>query len=232
MVESRKKYLLSVVGIIAFIALAIGLQYLFKDLTSRPSVVLTSDECDPPCWYGITPDQSNSSQVYEILENLDEINLVEFSGEYDKNEELKSYYWFFERPTADSGGSVYFTNDQVTVIEILAVNSLTLKELFTKLGEPEQIWKEIGFGENRKYLDVFLLYPNAGSLAEVLLEIEYGDTQVTLKEKTPVYRVAYFAPPRFPELWETQILINIPVTARTGTFTPWQGYGSISLDSE
>ncbi|MFZ3069577.1 MAG: hypothetical protein WA110_00425 [Anaerolineaceae bacterium] len=225
-----KKFLLSVAEVVAFVAVVLGLIFLFKNVSRQPSVILTSTECDPPCWYGIEPGQTNSSQILEKLDNIEGIEITSLTSNYDNNDNLEYIYWVFERPTVDSIGTIYFKDDQVSAIAILTVDSLNLNELLTKLGEPGQYWTEIEYGENRKYLDVFFLYPTQGYLAEVLLDIEYGENQVIIQEETPVFKVAYFAPQMFQELWGTRILIDKEVNTRTGTFIPWEGYGSILIE--
>jgi hypothetical protein len=41
---------------------------LYQNFNRRPSVILTSTGCDPPCWAGIMPNQTSSEQVAAILE--------------------------------------------------------------------------------------------------------------------------------------------------------------------
>ena len=226
-----KNFFITLGGILIFIAMVIGGFYFLRNFNKHASVILTSP-CDPPCWYGIKPGQSNSWEVYESLYQLEGLNIESVHGEYDQNERLVSYYWFFQRPIEDSSGSIHFENDRVTSIEILTVNSLTLANLFEKLGEPEVYWKELGYGEEREYLDVILFYPTKGYLAEVILETKYGVDQVEIRESAPVFRVVYFDPEMYEELLDTKILINKATIARTGSFQPWLGYGAITFGRE
>jgi hypothetical protein len=194
-------------------------------------VVLTSTECDPPCWYGIKPGQSNSSQVYAILDKLEGVNKDTIMGDYGRhNDKLAEIYWHFQRPMEDSAGYVHFDNDRVTAVSILTINSLKLDELFEKLGQPAQYWAQIGYGEDREYLEVILLYPAKGLLADVILDIENNASQVEIQSTTPVFRVTYFAPEMYAELLKTRILIDKPVNARTGTFQTWSGLGTIAVE--
>jgi hypothetical protein len=225
-----KNYLKIVAGIALFVAIAVGGLTLIRNFNRQPSVILTSDECSPPCWNGIEPGKTKSWEVYAILEQLGGVNKDSIMVDYGRsNEELTEIYWFFQRPVEDSAGSIYFENDRVTTINILTVNSLNLDDLFEKLGQPEKYWTEIGHGENREFLKVSMFYPTNGYLADVVIDIESGVNQVEIQGTTPVFRVTYFAPEMFQELLETQILIDKPIPARTGSFQAWSGFGAIKF---
>lgn len=225
-----KNFLKTVAGLILFFAIAVLALTAIRNINRQPSMVLTSTECNPPCWYGIHPSQTNSSQVYAILDRVNGVNRETIMGEYDRDNNLTKIYWYFQRPVEDGSGSVYFSNDRVTAINILTINSLKLADLFEKLGQPEIYWTEIGQGENREYLEVILLYPTKGYLADVVIDIEGSANQVKIQANTPVFRVTYFAPDMFQELLGTRILIDKAASVRTGTFKPWSGFGTISFE--
>ena len=225
-----KNFLKIVAGIVLFIAIAIGGLTLIRNFNRQPSGILSSDECSPPCWNGIEPGKTKSWEVYGILEQLSGVNKDSIMADYGRNnEELTEIYWFFQRPIEDSAGSIYFENDIVIAINILTVNSLNLSALFEKLGQPEKYWTEIGHGENREFLEVTLFYPTKGYLANVIIDTKIDVDQVEIQGATPVFRVTYFAPEMFQELLETRILIDKPLTARTGSFQTWSGFGSIQF---
>jgi len=97
-----KDFLKSVAGILFFIAVAGGVLIFLRNINRKPSVVLTSTECDPPCWYGIKPGQSNSSQVYAILDELEGVNKDTIMGDYGRhNDKFAEIYWHFQRPMED-----------------------------------------------------------------------------------------------------------------------------------
>ena len=225
-----KDFLKTVVGIVLFFIVAVGVLTFLRNYNRKPSVILTSTECSPPCWYGIKPSQTNSSQVYGILDQLDFVNKDSIMGDYDRNDKLIRIYWYFQRPIEDGMGSVYLDNDQVTAISILTQNSLTLNDLFEKMGEPEKYWAEIGHGENREYLEVLLFNSTKGYLADVVIDIQNNGSQVEIQGTNPILRVTYFAPEMFQNLLQTRILIDTPVNARTGTLQTWSGFGTIEFE--
>jgi hypothetical protein len=225
-----KDFLKTVAGIFLFIIVAVGALTFLRNYNRRPSVILTSTECSPPCWYGIKPGQTHSSQVYAILDQLEGVNRDSVMDDYDRNDKHTEINWFFQRPIADGLGSVYLDNDLVIAISILTQNSLKLDDLFEKLGQPEQYWTEIGHGENVEYLEVILLNPTKGYLAEVIIDIENNANQVEIQGTTPILLVTYFAPEMFQELLETRILIGKSFNARTSTFQKWSGFGTIAFE--
>lgn len=227
--KQMKEFLKTIAGLLLFFAIVLGALTFTRNYNRQPSVILTSMECKPPCWYGIQPGQTNSSQVYVTLAQLDGVNKDSVMGYYDRYDKLIYIYWYFQRPTEDNGGYIYFNNNQVMAIKILTVNSLKLADLFQKLGQPEKYWTEVGYGEDREYLDVVLLYPTKGYLADVVIDIERGANQVEIQDTIPVFFVTYFAPEMFQELLGTGMLIDKPST-RIGTFQPWSGFGTILFD--
>ncbi len=225
-----KNFLKTVVGIALFIAIAIGILTVLRNFNRQPSAILTSTECDPPCWYAIQPGKTNSSELPTLLEQIG-LRGEEIIWDFDKNDKLISINWFFHRPVEDSAGFVYFDEDkQVTATTILTINSLSIADIFGKLGEPDEYWTEIGKRENQEYLEVFLLYPTKGYLVDCVINIENGSDQVEIKPVSPVFRVTYFDPKAYQDLLETRILIDKSVHARTGSPQPWQGLGIIPIE--
>lgn len=225
-----KIYLKTVGGLVLFFILAIGGLTLLRNFNRQPSMILTSTACEPPCWYGITPGETNANQVYAILDQLESVDKGTITEGYDREFKLNKIYWYFQRPAEDSLGSVNIQDERVTAITILTINSVKLGELIEKLGQPEKVWTEIGRGENREYVNVLLFYPAQGYLVDVLVDLEWNADQVEIKDSTPVYRVTYFAPELFEELLATRILINKAVISRSGSWQAWAGYGTIKVE--
>ncbi len=225
-----KSFLKIVAGFMFFIAATAGALTLLRNFNRQPSVILKSAECNPPCWYGIRPGQTNYSEAYATLADLEGVNKDVIMSDYDSNNKLTDIYWYFERPVEDSGGTIYFDDNRVTAISIFTINSVNLEDLFKKLGQPEQYWTEIGHGENREYLEVTLLYPTKGYAAQVIIDIANNANQVKIQAATPVFAVTYFAPQMFQALLKTRILIDTPSSVRTGTFQTWSGFGIIAFE--
>lgn len=223
-----KNFLITVAGIILFIAISLGGFAFVRNYDSKPSVILTSTECAPPCWAGIQPGKTSTFQTYNILDKFSGIDKDSIMWETDRNSVLTGIDWLFQPPIKDQGGYIYFKDNKVTAIDILAVNSLKLSELFEKLGKPEAYWTRLGQGENREYLEVALIHRAKGYVAIVIIDTDSDSDQVEIRDSTPVFTVVYFVPELFDELLKAKILINHPVDPNT--FQKWTGYGSISFE--
>ena len=226
-----KKLIATIIGVAVFTALLLGFLTTLRHFSRPPSVILTST-CDPPCWHGIEPGKTAYKDVPALLER---IGIMEkyVTWEFDKNDTLISARWSFQRPIEDSSGTIYFNDEkQVSAITIRTINSITIAEIFEKLGEPENYITETGTRENKeKYLDLYLFYPSQGYMVECVISIETGSAHVEVTEETPIFRVTYFAPDTYYELLPTRIFINKAVNARSGSSHPWTGLGIIPLEN-
>ncbi len=217
--------ILFIVGSLSFLTLA-------RNFNKQPSVVLTSTQCSPPCWYNIHPGQTATYQAYAVLDQFPGIDKDTILGEYNHNEELIRIFWFFQPPVEDQMGSLNIDKDRVIAINISTINSLKLVNLFDRVGEPEVYWVKIGKrDEGEEFLDLVLLSPTKGYAAEVVIDIPVDASQVEVKAGTPVFRVTYFSPEMYEELLGTRILIDNPL-GRNVPLQTWQGYGMIPLPRE
>lgn len=226
---AKKTFFITLAALIAFVVLAVLALQGFTDLLENPSTVISGAKCEPPCWRGITPGQEDPYHIFEMLSGMNDVNMNSIAFQSDKDDQIESIYWAFQRPAPDGTGTVYFAEERVTAISILTINALNLGELFERLGEPDHYWAEVGQREYNEYLRVYLFFPQ-GCVADVLIDFESGDEQVTLKQSTPVFRVTYYDPARYDSLLETRILIEKVPNARTGRLTPWPGYGAIPIE--
>jgi hypothetical protein len=227
-----KDFIKVVVGFLGFLILGVLASILIRDLTRQPSVILSDTRCAPPCWAGITPGQTNSNDAYSILGEISGVDEDGILLNYDRDDTLTSLQWIFLRPLPDNLGTLHFEQDLVTAVDILTVNSLTLEEAVERLGEPALLWSRIGSGDNREYLDVYLVNPAAGYRLELVLDIPQGASEVELKAAAGVFSVLYFDPQSFQHLLDTGILINTPGHSFPGDFQAWPGYGTLPVIRE
>jgi hypothetical protein len=227
--EKMKSFLKSVGWIVLFFVVATGILYGLRNINRKPSVLLTDTVCQAPCWAGIRPGKTTYQQVNGYLSKVETIDQTTINENFNKDGSIKSVFWYFARPGEDSAGSVYFTKDQVTTISILTIGSLNLVDIIEKLGPPVEYWSEIGTGEDREYADVFLLYPEKGVCLNLVIDVSGSSKTVTIKEKTPIYRVTYFDPKQYQDLIKTELIITVPYSIHNGMFQTWPGYGPITI---
>jgi hypothetical protein len=211
-----------------FLAAGVGIVTAWRHLDRDPSTVLTS-ACDPPCWYGILPGDTNSLGVVGILMELPWVSQGIREGTRGYSDELIQLEWRFKRPAPDTAGYAYFDDDICTAISILTYGPLTIADAFGRFGEPELMWMHTEKVETREWIEVTLLYSADGVVVEVDVDLPVvgATNQVEIASKSPVSRVTYFDPRRFQDLLDTEILINEAPRTRPGDLMPWPGLGVI-----
>jgi hypothetical protein len=223
-----KEYFKVTAALSLFILGALGLLTFVRNFNKQPSVILTSTKCAPPCWYGISPGQSTSSEVYSALDSIEGVDKDLIFETVNLEGKPTRITWYFKQPVEDGMGSVRIQNDLVTAISISTINSLKLADLFDKLGEPEEYWSELAHGEDRDYLNITLLYPTKGYAVETVIDIKNRTDKVQIKASTPVFRVTYFSHEMFQELFGARLSIDRS-SGESSPLHPWTGLGQISV---
>jgi hypothetical protein len=227
-----KEYIKVTAALAVFILGALGLLTVVRNFDKQPSLILTSTECASPCWYGITPGQSTTSQVYSALDLIEGVDKDLIFESYNVDGKPIRITWYFKKPVEDGMGSVRIQNDLVTAVSITTINSLKMADLFNKLGEPEKYRTEIGQRDDgEQFLDIMLLAPTKGYVAEVVIDMKPGSDQVEIKATTPVFRVTYISPDMYQDLPETHFLIDEQSDSRSSVHE-WTGYGPIPIHRE
>lgn len=227
---ATRNFLITLLALLAFIVLAVFAIQGIMGVLRTPSAVIYGAKCEPPCWRGISPGEGDPYRISELLAAMQDVDSGSVNFESDAQDQINKIYWNFQLPSPDSTGAIYFEDKKVSALSFLTVGSLKLGDLFKRLGEPQSYWTEIGHREYNDYLRVYLLYPEQGCVADVLIDFAGGDKQVAVKESTPVFQVTFFDPAKFEELLQSRILIDKPPNARTGRAVPWAGYGAISIN--
>ena len=226
-----KRFLLVYGGGLLFLAAAVGIAIAWRHLNRGPSTVLTS-ACDPPCWHGIQPGDTDSVGVLNILMELPWVIQGIREGTKGYSDELMQLEWRFKQPAPDTVGYAYFDTDICTAVSLLTHGSLTIADAFGRFGEPELMWMHREEVETREWIEVTLLYPSIGIVVEVDVDLpaEGAINQVEVAGKNPVSRVTYFDPSRLQDLLHTEILINEAPQARPAELMPWPGLGLIRYE--
>ena len=222
-----RDYLKSILGIGLFVLLLLGGLFVLRNLNRQPSVVLSDDTCQPPCWKTIQPGITTSDEAYAILSELEGVTLLQEN--LTLGGAMRSISWLFNRPVEDTGGEIYFQDDRVALISILTVNSLKLGDITTWLGPPEQYWTAIGRGENREYVTVGLLAPARGYQVELVINLQGEADFVEIKNSSRVFKVKYFDPAMLDELLDKNDLIPKPAVQDTHNLPAYSGPGRLEF---
>src|SRR5574339_615030 len=113
-----KEYFKVTAALMLFTFGSIGFLTFVRNFDKQPSLVLTSTECASPCWYGITPGQSTTLQVYSALDRIEGVDKdLIFESDTVAGKPFR-ISWYFKKPVEDGMGSVRIQNDLVTTISI------------------------------------------------------------------------------------------------------------------
>jgi hypothetical protein len=233
------KRLISVaVGVLFFIGIMVGIIIVLSNIRRwPPSTVITSTECDPPCWYGIWPGETTPQEAIGILVNLEFVSSINGWPHEPKfkqeTPELSRITWTFSRTktVGDIEGCAYLQDDRVIVISLNTLGSLTISDAFERLGEPELMVARVHKSDAREWVRVILIYPTDGYQVEVDIDLSAAaqDNQVEIAADIPVYRVIYFDPSHYEYLIGVKILIDGLGKTALDNARQWQGFGEITF---
>jgi len=236
-----KRFVYVAAGVLLFIGIMVGFIAVLSNMRPRAlSTVITSTECDPPCWYGIWPGETTPQEATGILINLDLIS--DFWGwphepKFKRETpELSRITWTYIRTgtVGDIEGCAYLQDDRVIAISLRTLGSLaiSISDAFERLGEPELVLTRVHKSDYREWVRVILIYPTDGYQVEVDINLSVAaqDNQVKITADTPVYRVQYYDPSQYEYLVGWRILIDGLGKAALDNARPWQGFGRITYE--
>jgi hypothetical protein len=233
-----KRFISVATGVLLFIGIIVGIIIVLSNIRRwPPSTVITSTECDPPCWYGIRPGETTPQEAIGILVNLELVSSMNGWPHEPKfkreTPELSRITWTFSRTgtVGDIEGCAYLQDDRILAISLSTLGSLNISDAFERLGEPELMLARVHKLDTRKWVRVILIYPTDGYQVEVDINLSVAaqDNQVEITTDTPVYRVIYFDPSQYEYLIGMKILIDgLGKTALDKT-RHWQGFGKITF---
>ncbi len=189
--------------------------------------LLTGEPCEPPCWQGLTPDESTEEDVAEFMTTTRFVDTRTIDRRsLTRRGEVVGVGIHWDSPAGRSN-TLYIEGGVLNGIRISPDYDLTLQRLFERYGPPEK-YRAILKGFERRWVDVMLFCPTHGFT--VYLALRPDDP--TLEPESKVAEVWYFrAAPleRFMELgWEAGHLGTDP-SEFPELLRDWQGYGPIEM---
>ena len=197
----------------------------------KPSVILEDTSCKPPCWKNIQPGKSTPDVVMEILQEMETIPSELAIKNSSSIQGTQCVSWSFKSGTRESGGWIYFLDNTVSLIKFDVGGSITLGELVSHLGEPEELFVVSGWADS-KWLSIILLYPTLGvSVKHFDSYIRSEKDFVEVSEDIPVSNLYYFDPKRYDRLLYSTYLLGYYADESTikESIQPWRGFGEVQL---
>lgn len=197
----------------------------------KPSVILEDTSCKPPCWKNIHPGISTPDVVMEILQEMETIPselAIKNSGSIQGTQCVS---WSFKSGTRESGGWIYFLDNTVSLIKFDVGGSISLGELVSHLGKPDELLVVSGWADS-KWLSIILLYPTLGVSIKHFDSFYRSDKSIVeISEDIPVSDLYYFDPKRYDRLLYSTYLIGYYADEITikESIQPWRGFGEVQL---
>lgn len=189
------------------------------------SAILDQYDCIPPCWEGVTPGQTTSSNAFRFLSELTEINQSSLTR--IDNENGEGYYaWHFINRTAEDYGRAYFYNDFIYIIDIDLKRKLPLSRFIEEFGEPNIVIPHSCWAET-KWEHIAIIYQDMG-IALVSFDpwVRPESSSINIQPNFKIEEVFYFDPPSFFEPGTFYKISDSPdIELVQENSQDWHGYG-------
>jgi hypothetical protein len=217
------RYLVVSSAVVVFVlTVGAGLD-IVRRVTRLPSIVLTDEQCTPPCWNGIVPGTTSRQEAYSILEATRGVNFGTIFDE-TRTEHVAQFSWFFTAPIPDSTGRLFFMGEKVAAILIGTYGAVDLTEVLDMLGTPAAQWTHCAAARGEDWPQTVLLWPDEG----YAVVVDHGGpcselTHVRVRGSDHVAQVVYFVSSRLPTLLQSQRIFGPDSVAALAEARPWLG---------
>lgn len=217
--------ILLVIGLgVVVLAWQLRLAYLRKTLVDRS--LLTDVPCAAPCWQGIVPGTTTSSQALEILENSPYVKQGSIrTGSRDGSGRAT---WYYTIPGFYGENEITWEDNIVQDISLSIAYEMTLSDLIDKFGSPEALVAD-SCPLQQACFTVNLFYSQVGM--SVGCSVDLGTPRI--EPTTRIHSVSFYIPMSVEERYmylyrygEPQTVERIIAHLRK-TIRPWRGYGGL-----
>lgn len=215
------RYLVVSSAVLVFVLTVGAALDIVRRVTRLPSIVLTDEQCRPPCWNGIVPGTTSRQEAYSILEATRGVNFGTIFDE-TRTEHVAQFSWFFTAPIPDSTGRLFFMGEKVAAILIGTYGAADLTEVLDMLGTPAAQWTHCAAARGEDWPQTVLLWPDEG----YAVVVDHGGscselTQVRVQGSDHVAQVVYFVSSRLPTLLQSQRIFGPDSDAALAEARPW-----------
>jgi hypothetical protein len=216
-----KRYTITALAILSFVALAILVLALVRGLTAEPSVLLGDTSCAPPCWNTIRPGVTTADDVFRLLNGAPEVDPLSLS-ERNRGDEVVWTSWVFQRPAPDATGRVHYLDGRVAAIVINTFGSVSLEEMLAKLGPASFLWSHCAAGPGMSWPQIVLFWPDDGYALAIDFDLACSDPDVIrLSPGDGVATVTYFEAARFEEILRMDSVFGVGSERAASEWVPW-----------
>jgi hypothetical protein len=208
----------------SLVVLALALLGLFATACTPRGVpdALATSACEPPCWQGIIPGETSSSEVLAMLPTFSFVK-VDTIQDWHGSSAAK-----LDRGSGASGLSFLFDDDlKVKVIHVSTHSKFTFADVIEFYGVPDKVLA-LEQRRNTVYLAYYLIYPEIG--LAVLSSAGPIRPEKALSATSPddvVRAVYFFNPIYFEQVFSDFSIDNLNVDLFKSGLQDWQGFGEV-----
>jgi hypothetical protein len=193
------------------------------DGSARLPEVLSTNPCEPPCWYGIIPGETTHEEVLSLLPDLPFIKPETIQDWYDETGvHIKSY-------TGASG--VRFHYDEGKFVKVIIINPsariFSFGDVISAIGEPDKVLAVQG-PDSREGVRYKLIYAKSGIVfGGVLRPFDARKEQALIKENHQVTSIYFFNPDLIEQVFTDFSISGLSEEVFRSGLQDWQGFGEI-----
>jgi hypothetical protein len=183
---------------------------------------LATSACEPPCWQGIIPGDTPSSEVLAMLPTIPFVK-VDTIQDWHQSSAAK-----LDRRVGASGlGFLFDDNLKVKVITLNVKAKFTFAEAIEYYGEPEKVLALARRPAN-VYYSYFLIYPDIGlAVLSNTGPIRPEKAQSAIRPDDVVDFVNFFDPIYFEQVFSDFSIARIDPDLFKAGLQDWQGFGEV-----
>jgi hypothetical protein len=182
--------------------------------------LITGDPCEPPCWYGIEPGDSEE----DTIPKLEGIPFVDTSSIEIRED---SIIWKDTIPAEKGGGYLELRQGQVEYVSCQLQYLLTMEEVIDVYGEPHGTSVNATRGAGGRWITVLCIYwPQQGFEALIFFELEHNESAFILAD-TVIERIGYYEKQDTVEMVFQDLMPEVSLERAMQNYFQWKGYGPV-----
>jgi hypothetical protein len=161
-------------------------------LITHPSL-LGSENCRPPCWEGIIPDETSYEEALSIVDNLLTSNTEgSFKVGYYVGGKYIHWYGGIKGTSQENHVGIFFQHNLVSImrLDFHETGNIDLGSLINHFGTPHGY----DYGYDRNVFCVDTYFPNHGLVAESVKITGRKEVEETISEDMEITKVFFLAP--------------------------------------
>lgn len=202
--------------------------------SSHPGSTLTDNLCEAPCWRGIEPGKTSSSDALSVVRSFADTNQNSISIS-DPWNIFSGLVYFQLKP--GKVVRIFSINDTVALITFESIEGeVTFNDFISAIGTPTYVYHTMVLGPGFPLLPasdadhpwLYAIYPSRGvSFGSDMYNVWLGPTY-SFRESSKITEIQYFDPEEYDLLLEKGFVVSISSGFSPSDLYSWKGYGNLN----